>query len=389
MSIMQHLRFRHAAIVLILLILVFACAGLFASNGGYRQSPHGSTTDGVLRTNEYPRGSCAQCHKGHDDGTGRPYGLFQENSNDLCMAQSMGGCHADKPSGGTAGYPAQESDRMPQGSSDPGYLEYNSGGIRIPGVNNLVRWPGRTVWQDPLFSAHFSDPDMPIKDAFGNGSCDNCHTVHGGNSAHDMLDTTYTGIAHSEIGTQTENYLLCLECHGVNGPLGMRETSKRIADYYDRAINPGQQSGHGVTTGSGYVPTGARLPCSDCHNPHGSQGYGNGGANAFLLSDQRPGWFSLTDIQNDNAQVRRFCFGCHKSSDLQGGGTVEGMALPPLPSTPAAHEFNHVKHCYDCHGRDYSTSNSRNIHNPNPGSGSGGVLQPDMIELNQIGGRRF
>ena len=251
-------------------IVLVACLGLAlallpergpdADDGQYRTSPHGSTDHGVLRLTDQPRGSCAQCHNSHDLVGGNPYGLFEPNSNQLCFAASAGGCHADMPSGGTAGYPAQESDRLPIGSADPGYFEFNSGGIRIPGIQNHVRWPGRLVWENSQFSPHYYDQDMPIKDFFGNGSCQNCHNPHGTNAPHDMLDTTYAGVVGSETGFLPENYSLCLECHNVDGPVSMDDTSLTIAYYYDRSINPDNRSGHGFLTGGGYVPAGARMP---------------------------------------------------------------------------------------------------------------------------------
>jgi hypothetical protein len=284
------------------------------------------------------------------------------------LSASAGGCHADQPAGGTSGYPAQESDRMPQGSTDPGYFEYNAGGVRVPGLGNLVRWPGRDVWENSQFSPHYTDPDMPLKDASGNGSCDNCHTVHGSNAPHDMLDTTYRGITGSQNGMEAGNYYLCLSCHNQNGPIGMSDSSRFIADYYNRSMNPSGRSGHGIESHGGYVDAGTRLPCFDCHNPHGSQGFGRQGANRYLLSDQRSGWYGLTDIKTDNSQVRRFCFGCHPSSDGQGGGTVEGITLSPLPNDVSAHAFGDSTHCYNCHGRDYTSSSGHNVHNPAEGN---------------------
>jgi len=353
-----------------------------ADNGTYRQSPHGSVDNGVWRRTDVPRGSCAQCHDTHDPQIGQPYGLFEPNTNQLCFAASAGGCHADMPAGATSGYPAQESDRMPIGSTDPGYFEFNSGGVRLPGVQNLVRWPGKVIWESPLFSPHYTDQDMPLKDDYGYGACDNCHNVHGTNAPHDMLDTTYAGITHSSVGLVPESYALCLDCHQESGPAGMDDTSRSIAYFYDRSINPGITTGHGVRTGGGYVSSGDRLPCYDCHNPHGSQGYGGLGGNAYLLSDERPGWYGLTDIRNDTAQVRRFCFGCHPPSDNPAGASpVEGLTLPPLPSMIPAHASNGLAHCYDCHGRDYSTPTSNNVHNPRRGMGPGGGGTPEINKI--------
>lgn len=345
--------------------LVAVVSGLIFA-GPYADSPHGSQSTGVIRTTDFARGSCGQCHSNHDLTTAHPFGLFAVPANDLCFGASLGGCHADKPSGATSGYPAQESDRMPAGSSDPGYFEYSTGSTRIPGLANQVRWPGRTIWEDPLHSSHFSDPDMPLKDAYGNGSCDNCHDVHGGRSLHDMLDTTYQGIVGSQIGPQPQQYALCLNCHSITGPAGMSDSSRNIAYYYDRTVNPGHASGHGPDAG-GYVPSGTRMPCFNCHNAHGSEGFGGLGANASLISDQRPGWYGLTDIRNDVDQVHRFCFGCHPSSDGVGGGTVEGITPEPLPDDVPAHASSSAEHCYDCHGRDYSGPTANNVHNPASG----------------------
>jgi len=356
-------------------ILAFIMTGLAmfwigisnADNGRYHESPHASPATGVLRIAECPRGSCGQCHVSHNADAAYPYDLFQANTNRLCFVASQGGCHADRPTGGTSGYPAQESDRLPSGSTDPGYFEYNSGGTRVAGVQHRVRWPGQIIWEDPLYSPHFASQYMPLKDVEGNGSCDNCHNVHGGPGEHDLLDTTYRGIVGSQNGAQPANYTLCLNCHSQFGPTGMDDTSRTIAYYYDRSINPASNAGHGSSSGGGYVPSMSRLPCYECHNPHGSVGNGAAGGNGYLLSDQRPGWYGLTDIKRDTAQVRRFCFGCHRSSDGFGGGTVEGRTLPPLPDE-TAHRFSSTQHCYDKHGRDYTSPTTHNVHNPDPGN---------------------
>lgn len=360
--------------LIIPLAAILAVTALYADDGRYRTSPHGDPNFGVSRSADLPRGSCAQCHTSHDVISGNPFGLFEQNANQLCFSASAGGCHADRPTGGTSGYPAQESDRIPIGGSDPGYFEFSLGGTRIPGVVNRVRWPGRIIWENVQFSPHYADQDMPIRDFFGDGSCDNCHSVHGSAALHDMLDTTYTGISQSDIGYVPANYALCLNCHSNNGPVAMEDTSRTIEYYYDRSINPGRRSGHGVRSGGGYVPMGARLPCYDCHNPHGSEGYGGLGPNRYLLSDQRPGWYGLNDIKNDNAQVRRFCFGCHPPTDqTMPVDPVEGLTLNPLPPMVDAHRADHPQHCYDCHGRDYSSPTSNNVHNPAAGSGGGGT----------------
>jgi len=84
-------------IIVMAVFLLFTAMTGAQGEGDYKNSPHGLPLTGILRTSEYPRGSCGQCHQAHDESGAMPFGLFQENSNRLCFSQSMGGCHADRP----------------------------------------------------------------------------------------------------------------------------------------------------------------------------------------------------------------------------------------------------------------------------------------------------
>jgi len=349
--------------------LVMSIAGVFllrAQTDYYDTSPHGDNASGVLRDDRFPRGDCNQCHIAHEEITPQKLLLFQENNNSLCYF-----CHSQKPTG----YPAQEDDRMPINSTYPGYFEYNSGGVKIKGIENRKRWPGQLVYENlgltaegKFYSPHRSDPDMPRRDNNGAGMCVNCHNPHGTRNAFDMLDTTYLNIQGAFVSTAPGNYALCFKCHSSGGPSGGQDPeNKRIADYYDKSINNDEQAGHQFQSSYGYVRKGDQLPCYDCHNPHGSAGNDGLRPNAYLLSDQRAGWSGLDSIKTSSSQARRFCFGCHRSSDGQGGGTVEGVTLSPLPGDVQEHSFNDPAHCYDCHGRDYSSITSNNIHHPTAG----------------------
>jgi hypothetical protein len=127
------------------------------------------------------------------------------------------------------------------------------------------------------------------------------------------------------------------------------------------------RAGHAITESRGAVKQGDRLPCYDCHNPHGSGGSDGQHPNAFLLSDQRPGWYGLTDIRNDSTQVRRFCTGCHAFADQTTLALpVEGIIAKKLPDE-YPHRSYETKHCYDCHGKDYDSPAGNNVHNPSGG----------------------
>lgn len=358
-------------------------APTFTGQSTYAQAdtvaPHLDPVHGVQRIVSplVPIGSCDQCHYQHEQETGdTPLSklLFSENTNNLCYTVGGAGpCHQAMP----ANYPADETHRIPDGFPDAGYFEYNSGGAKIYGVQYRSRWPGAVIYDDATLiglnyvSPHRNDPDMPRIDANGAGSCLNCHDAHGTPNPFDALVGAYRGIGGFDEPTYPQNrYGLCFDCHSAFGPAGMNPTGRLIADFYDSSIN-GNTAGHQINkdpdiaiSWPSYVNVGDKLPCYECHNPHGSRGYSNEGANAFLISDSRPGWSNLTDTRNDPIQTRRFCFSCHIPADgVPGSREVSGIVMNTIP-TRAAHELASIRSCYECHGADYGQSRDNNVHNP-------------------------
>ncbi|MCK5618493.1 MAG: cytochrome c3 family protein [Candidatus Krumholzibacteria bacterium] len=342
-------------------------------------SPHLDPDHGVRRisTPETPTGSCGQCHDLHALETGDspyPKALFADNSNMLCFTQGgVGPCHQAMPSN----YPALETSRIPEGFSDAGYFEYNGGGQTIHGVNFRDRWPGAVVYDYPgmvrglgYYSPHRNDPDMPRKDIAGVGSCLNCHNPHGSENPFDMLVSPYRGIGGFDEPTYPTRYQLCFDCHAVFGPIGMESSGRLIQDFYDSSIN-GESAGHQIRLNPdiaiswpSHIRAGDKLPCYDCHNPHGSRGYNGEGPNAYLISDQRIGWSNLTNTKRDPLQNRRFCLGCHIPSDgVPGSQVVEGIVMNTLP-VESGHETTYINGCFECHGSDYFSSTANNVHNP-------------------------
>lgn len=337
------------------------------------EGAHLSASEGVLRDPGLPRGDCGQCHILHAEQQPQAGNLFAPNDNSLCYSTTgIGGCHINRPDGGTSGYPAQEQDRFPDLHPYHGYFEANSSGARTAGVNNRVRWPGRAIWENSTYSAHYSSPAMPRLDGTGHGSCLNCHDVHNGATPYDHLRKPYGPIAGSTTSGAPRELDLCFSCHGPNGPSGMSPESRRIADFYSRSATASERAGHAIMETRGVVKKGDRLPCYNCHNAHGSAGNDRQNPNAQLVSDQRLGWNGLTNLINDSTQARRFCAACHAYPDVPGsGGVVEGIRPTGLPNA-YPHRSYETKHCYDCHGRDYSTPNGFNVHNPSPGESEGG-----------------
>lgn len=345
-------------------------------------NPHYDSTHGVDRVPTLPPtvGECTQCHSLHENEglPPEPKTLFAPNDNQLCFnAGGPNGCHAALPSG----YPAQDTDRLPEGTSAPGYFEANSGGTRLPGVLLRRRWTGALIYEDPRASAsghylspHRNDPDMPLQDSDGHGLCLNCHNPHEGASDHDLLNKVYQPWGGSYGQQASVRLAACLDCHGPSGPFGMEDENRRIADYYNRAINSDHGAGHQIRKNGDialywppWIRGGDPLPCFECHNPHGSRGADGVTPNAFAISDQRSGWRGLTDTRTDPAQSRRFCLGCHIPADgVPGSISVGGILMNTLPDEDP-HMTSATKGCFECHGSDYSTSTSFNVHHPSEG----------------------
>jgi hypothetical protein len=374
--------FPNLAAYLSLPVIIAAALGSYAviTAAGNGNSPHLDPTYGVNRLSSplAPIGSCKQCHDMHALQTGEspyPKALFTENTNLLCYtSDGAGPCHQARPSN----YPADENSRIPEGFPDAGYFEYNSGGNKIHGAQYRNRWPGAAVYDNPgiatgfhYYSPHRNDPDMPIIDDYNQGSCLNCHNPHGTQNPFDMLVSTYRGIGGFDEPTTPSNYTLCFDCHSSSGPSGMEQSSRLIEDYYNSAVNNDNRAGHQIRMDNdiaiswpSHIRAGDKLPCYDCHNPHGSEGYNGSGPNAFLISDERPGWANLTDTLNDPAQNRRFCLGCHIPADgVPGSIVVEGIVMNTLPNK-REHKSTATKACGDCHGASYSSSTSYNVHHP-------------------------
>lgn len=361
------------------ILLVALLAAPFSAAQTPLFNPHGDPGTGVLVVTTDPptRGACSQCHPSHGKEPAETFKgeLFTENSNQLCFSTSGdGACHQAQP----VNYPLREIDRIPVQTSiqDPGYFEANSAGKRTAGVDRRGRWPGAHVYTDAgitvagrYYSPHAHDSNMPRRDASGEGLCLNCHDVHGSSNPFDILVDSYRGIGGHDQSGPPPQYRLCLRCHGRDGPAGMDLDNKFIEDYYDRGLNP--NAGHQIKLNARialswppHLRRGDMLPCYDCHNPHGSQGNNRAAPNAFLLSDQRPGWSGLTDPSNDATQSRRFCLGCHIPADgVPGTQTVEGISMNTL-SNLDAHLGSSPQSCHDCHGRDYSGPKANNVHNP-------------------------
>ena len=301
-------------------------------SGIYRKSVHGNPGTGLKRFKDLEAGECEQCHTARR----QPGAKFESIAEmEFCYF-----CHREA----SDEYPAIEGKRGKDGFFDRG------------------RWPGKKVYES---SRHWKSGALiyPGK-KYEPGDCKNCHNPHGSENKA-MLKAPYV----------TGDYRLCFDCHGAKGSaIIMRDSARFIESYYTLVNVTGSAPGHRITFSpkqrndfsASKLSLGDTLPCYDCHNPHGSQGGRALEPNGYHISDQRPEWDGLTDLIKNPSQARRFCLGCHVESD----GTpfsreVEGIRMNRIPKLEGVdeHGLAGTASCYQCHGGDYSTEVSVNVHN--------------------------
>ncbi len=341
----------------------------FGLSSGHRLEDEPGVTDEVDLTN-----ACSGCHWPHGDPAVRPALLaptvnsvpVPAGGNDLCLA-----CHNDEQDwyAATGTYP---------GLDDP---SRDASGYPVAGT-----FPGATTYRDPVANAHVGIPasNEPTRSA---GDCLLCHNAHGSASRYDSLvatlaPSTAASLAHDR--ATGEYAALCLGCHDggsweASGAVDIkRYVTAGASDDSTRAA-----FGHRIKTAGGTLPVGAAIPCYDCHNPHGSSR-----GNASLISDERGAGL---DTRSGAADVRRFCLGCHATSDLKGWDSVaeaytavtaldtfEGLRRDggPAGSGPEGgynwlrlapsngHQSADTESCYVCHGDEYGSPDSNNVHSP-------------------------
>jgi len=221
---------RAALTIALLLALSLETARVLRGDGGvFSSTRHGDPVSGIQRLTgqDYPIGSCVQCHyqhasvEGASTGTPNPYALFAPDDNNLCGAAS---CHSEIGTSHTY----------------PGLTTYSQS---AHAMNAAVVWPGPIPWRRRSTDA---------------GKCINCHDPHGYADTQGLIPTL--GLAREEA--------LCLACHD-GSPAHTNIQAELTKTYHHptltlagrhRASEGGDPTKFGVVNRHG--------ECDDCHNAH-------------------------------------------------------------------------------------------------------------------------
>ncbi|TLM80534.1 MAG: hypothetical protein FDZ70_00305 [Actinobacteria bacterium] len=259
-------------------------------------------------------------------------------------------------------------------------------------------WPGKAVYTTPYNagtntgSMHGTgSPNATSATYPAPGDCRMCHDMHGTANRYDMLVGGTTTTPNFSPGSAT----FCFAgCHDGSRAV-VDDDIKRYWPVAAGGTSADARSGH-RTLSNGVLPAGSAMPCYYCHNPHGSaSAYGllviTRSAGATLTIGDAAGEIVMTSTPTA-AAVRQFCFTCHTTAIGNTGWNGSAMASVTAPALVAGidrttysasgahlclppvngHYLADTASCYSCHGRDYATATSNNVHNPSGGSSSGG-----------------
>jgi hypothetical protein len=202
--------------------------------------------------------------------------------------------------------------------------------------------------------------DIGIKKSYQE-DCVNCHV---NNMVNVKSMNYYRELAYRKSMTANGNVIndssLCISCHdgnSENNAISNLSISNIKEFYYSKLTNPedpeGQEivyndnapivSGHTITALDGSSFTG-QIPCSDCHDTHGSENT-NGLKNVIGHENSQP--YSEQAEVWGYAEERKFCTKCHNSATSIYGVKAKEIIFE---SSPIGHDANSTESCASCHG---------------------------------------
>ncbi len=217
---------------------------------------------------------CFSCHDGTAAGGESEMGLtetqtvfYNRNRHKTWGSGDCDICHTvhDNTNGNFLIVPATQSAE----SEMPTYCETCHGANPYPGAGS--------------YGNMLAGSQHPYKDAgwLLNGSCNSCHTMHGGS------DYTTTGIAHPILKTSNADSVYCEMCHN-----------------HEQKTTGGNRHPANLSAAGGW----GKVTCESCHDPH--QPDTNDSGKPFILLDE--------NIDSG------FCTNCHDATSETNGPMIGG-----------------------------------------------------------------
>ncbi len=202
--------------------------------------------------------------------------------------------------------------------------------------------------------------------------CVDCHNPHAakagtGTPSGPMIGVRGIGIGGTAVNPSTNEYQICLRCHGDSIGKPVSRTTRQIAQNNSRlefqatnpSFHPVAAPGRSTNVPSLFGPwtVSSTMECHDCHNNNAGPGTGGTGPNgphgsiyAPLLERQ----YVTTDNTSESPTVYALCYKCHSRTSILANATFREH------NKHIVGERSPCNVCHDPHGISSTQGNSTN-----------------------------
>lgn len=372
-------------------------ASLAAAHAGELANP--STLSGKVKLDHGGRMQCTSCHDPHDDSNGK-FLVVSNQGGALCQT-----CHlkngwstsSHKLSSATWNgigpdpWPHTDSLTVAGNACASCHRPHAANGRKwlmnaSTEENNCYSCHNGNVARHNIQSEFVGKPSIhPI--AANNGihdaaepttvqsrhvECSDCHNPHASNSGTGPLPGSLAGnrgitIGGTETKPATEEYQICLRCHGDSPNLPAPRTTRQIAQNNLRLMFSPTNPSHHAVAGVGRNPnvpsllppwtTGSIVKCTDCHSNNAGPAAGGSGPKGphgsiypALLERQ----YRTADRTPESAANYALCYKCHSRSSILNDVSFKDHKKHIVD------ERTPCNACHDPHGISATQGNSTN-----------------------------
>lgn len=325
------------------------------------------TTQGDMAPEDNPHGSypmntnmCALCHDSHsgttenlDGGTNKDTfnSQLKDPSTNYCLACHDGTLNAPKVYNADSANRHTSTADLSQAESCTSCHNPHKGWS--PDNPNMLK-------DHYVYTHNETDPAQGLVTATVDSldtSCDTCHDdqeiVTQSNVKYSILSYANSSTAIGKIDKTNhtvQDYSLCLRCHNANNN-AKNPSIANIDQYYTDST-----SGHylplpsGQSTQDDGSPLNGQMPCSTCHETHGSDNIAN--LKEQLGNNQVSGaqLFKTTGTTWTADNERKFCLSCHNNTTEIYGKLVVFPKTNSRGGAIVGHQDSNTQGCSTCHG---------------------------------------